>query len=318
MQRTVLVLCLSFLALATAEAGRRNEVKVLYWNIQNGMWSDQQDNYDNFVGYVRSLAPDVCVWCEARSLYVSSSTKKLSAYERYLPSNWDDLAARYGHGHVYVGADVDGYPQVITSRFPIRNVRRITGHLPDSSVVHGASWARISVNGKDLNIVTLHHYPHSFARGISRKDTSAVNRSKAQFGGERYRLKEIETICRETVLSSPDADRKLWMMLGDFNSISRRDNNYYQLPEDSPAFLVHDFIAHNTIYRDALADFHPGKFLPTAASGRRIDFIYVSPRLYDMIVDISVTEAWEKRTSAGMSNFCHPSDHLPIVVRYRF
>ena len=31
-----------------------DSLKILYWNIQNGMWSDQGDNYDNFVDFVVS------------------------------------------------------------------------------------------------------------------------------------------------------------------------------------------------------------------------------------------------------------------------
>ena len=43
----------------------KNNMRLLYWNIQNGMWSGQGDNYDKFVEWVRAYDPDVCVWCEA-------------------------------------------------------------------------------------------------------------------------------------------------------------------------------------------------------------------------------------------------------------
>ena len=71
------------------------EIKILYWNIQNGMWDDQQNNYSNFVEYVKSLDPDICIWAEAESLYHSGSNQKFKKEEQYLPWNWDILAGRY-------------------------------------------------------------------------------------------------------------------------------------------------------------------------------------------------------------------------------
>ena len=41
---SVLILCLS----AWGRSGEK-PLRLLYWNIQNGMWSGQEDNYDAFV-----------------------------------------------------------------------------------------------------------------------------------------------------------------------------------------------------------------------------------------------------------------------------
>ena len=69
--RRLLVLIVSFFALSCCFcSGQGGEVKVLYWNIQNGMWHDQGNNYDNFVAYVKDLDPDICVWAEAESRYI--------------------------------------------------------------------------------------------------------------------------------------------------------------------------------------------------------------------------------------------------------
>ena len=32
-----------------------DDMRLLYWNIQNGMWSDQSNGYDNFVAWVKRL-----------------------------------------------------------------------------------------------------------------------------------------------------------------------------------------------------------------------------------------------------------------------
>ena len=52
-------------------------LRLLYWNIQNGMWSGQGDNYTRFVDWVSAQNPDVCVWCEAQSIYRSGTADSL-------------------------------------------------------------------------------------------------------------------------------------------------------------------------------------------------------------------------------------------------
>lgn len=176
-------------------------MRLLYWNIQNGMWSGQGDNYDKFVEWVRAYDPDVCVWCEAQSIYKTGTADKMDVADRYLVGNWGELAARYGHKYWYVGGHRDNYPQVITSKYPIENVERIVGSKPDSVVTHGAGWARIEKNGKTVNIVTLHTWPQGYA--FQAKDRDA---SRAENGGDKYRRMEMEYICNHTIHSVPGAE----------------------------------------------------------------------------------------------------------------
>ena len=89
---------LLFAAALTAGCGERtDDMRLLYWNIQNGMWSDQSNGYDNFVAWVKGYDPDVCVWCEAQSIYKSGTAERMDSVDRYLTANWGELAARYGH-----------------------------------------------------------------------------------------------------------------------------------------------------------------------------------------------------------------------------
>ena len=119
---------LLFAAALTAGCGERtDDMRLLYWNIQNGMWSDQSNGYDNFVAWVKGYDPDVCVWCEAQSIYKSGTAERMDSVDRYLTANWGELAARYGHKYWYVGGHRDNFPQVVTSKYLIENVRRIVG-----------------------------------------------------------------------------------------------------------------------------------------------------------------------------------------------
>lgn len=294
-------------------------LRLLYWNIQNGMWSDQGNNYDNFVAFVTELNPDVCVWAEAKSNYRTASAESLGEkMNEYLPSNWDALAVRYGHSYVYLGGYRDDYPQVITSRYPLTNVKRIVGERPDSVVAHGCGWATLDSADGTVNVVTLHTWPQKwgFEVGPDRRQESA-----AAHEGDRYRLKELTYICRHTIAARPGAEEEYWMMMGDFNAISSLDNDHYGYPRDTSAFLANDYVLENTPYVDAIREWYGTDFQSTIISGRRIDYVYMTPALYDKVVNLEVLrDGWVKnyRDPQKLSNFCHPSDHLPVLVDFSF
>ena len=54
---------------ATSDARKEGNkfLNLLYWNIQNGMWDGQTDDYKRFTDWVSSQKPDICVWCEAQT-----------------------------------------------------------------------------------------------------------------------------------------------------------------------------------------------------------------------------------------------------------
>ena len=228
--------------------------------------------------------------------------------------NWGELAARYGHKYWYVGGHRDNFPQVVTSKYPIENVRRIVGQAPDSIVSHGAGWARIVKNGRPVNIVTLHTWPQAYAFQAVDRDAS-----RAEHGGDRYRRMEIEYICSHTIATQSDAGQQLWMMMGDFNSRSRLDNRVYNYPDDDTRLLVHDYIAEHTPYVDVIAEKHPGEFHTTTHGQSRIDFVYCTPPLCERITraEVVVDDFTEPVRDPGkLSNFYHPSDHRPILVDF--
>ena len=205
---------------------------------------------------------------------------------------------------------------IITSRFPIENVKRITGNGKDTIVTHGAGWARIRFNGKQLNIVTLHTWPQKYSYGIPQQEREA---NRAANGGDRYRRKEMEYICRETVGKSENAAQEYWMMMGDFNAKSRTDNHFYKWPEDTTAFLVHDYIHQNTPYLDVIKEKYPAEFFTTTGGKTRIDFFYCTEPLYNKITRAEVISddyTTPVRNPQKISNFWHPSDHRPILVEF--
>lgn len=130
---------------------QRSTLRVLYWNIQNGMWTDQPNGYKNFIAWVKKYDPDVCVWCEAASIYKDHSGQKAPAEQKYLPAGWPELAGKYGHAYIAVGGHRDNYPQVITSKYPIETLLKITDtDQPGRPVSHGAAVQQVDVNGKKI------------------------------------------------------------------------------------------------------------------------------------------------------------------------
>lgn len=288
-------------------------LRVLFWNIQNGMWSDQGNNYDNFVNWVKTYDPDICIWCEAQSIYTTGTSTAMPAVQRYLTDGWGELAARYGHTYWDKGGHRDNYPQVITSKYPITSVQDIVGS--SVTVSHGAGHATVTVNGREINIVTLHLWPQSYAYGVPAADQAA---STAANGGDYYRESEIIEILDFTINNTSYSGVQNWIMAGDFNSRNIVDNWKYAYPEDDPRFLVHNYIAANTTMMDVIASYYPGSFLSSTSGASRIDYVYASPAMYALVNNaVSVVDSFTTLTadSAG-TGFYHPSDHRPILVDF--
>lgn len=202
----------------------------------------------------------------------------------------------------------------IPSKYPIENIKKIIGEEPNQVVTHGAGWAKIIVDEKVLNIVTLHTWPQQWA--FRTEDQEA---SKAENGGDKYRRMEIEYICKHTIGTSTNATNEYWMMMGDFNSRNRTDNAIYRYPEDSPKFLTQDYIAQETPYVDVIAKKYPNEFKTTTGKEARIDYVYCTQPLFDIIqyADV-ITDEYTKpvRDPKELSNFWWPSDHRPIIIDF--
>ena len=300
------------LILSPSYAQETHTLKVLYWNIQNGMWADQGNNYDNFVEFVTSEDPDICVWAEAESRYRTDTAVKMEGCEEaYLPYNWDLLARRYGHQYVCIAGKRDTFPQVVTSKYPVRVVDRINGNGEDIVVVHGAGHVEVVVNGETINIVTVHTYPQKYAYLAEDRKASAADN-----GGDVFRAAEMKYICEQTILKQDPEGTGNWMMVGDFNAVSRVDNWHLGRPEEDKAFLLNDYVRSQTPYIDLIEKWYPGEYQKSTFSGRRIDFVYLTKPLFEKVTEARTIHdgfATTYRDPRKGIDFCHPSDHYPII-----
>ncbi|MBO5235024.1 MAG: metal-dependent hydrolase [Alistipes sp.] len=293
-------------------------LRILYWNIQNGMISDQHNNYDNFVKWVKKWDPDICIWCESETIYKDKSGTGTSS--KYLPDGWAQLCTRYGHAYAAVGGNRDNYPQTITSKYPIKTVKRITDtNVSGKPVSHGAGHFQIEVHGKKINFVTLHMWPAAHAYGVS---SSKQEASAAAKEGDYYRKHEMQYIVDQTVNNSAYAGEEYWILCGDTNSHSRMDDWSTKYSEKDPTKLItHDVILNQTNLKDVIAHRDCYGEKNNAMLRCRIDFIYASPKMFDHITNSIMLmdnwcgpiKKWEYHTS-----FSDPSDHTPVLADFKF
>ena len=299
-----------------------SNLRVLLWNVQNGVLTDQHNNYDNFVEWIKKWDPDICIWTESESIYKDKSGTS-SGNSKYLPNNWDKVAARYGHSYVAVGGNRDNYPQTVTSKFPIKTIKAFTdtddaGLYGAKYISHGAGHFTIEYNGKKINVVSCHMWPQAYAPG---KNTQA---SKDAFEGNYFREYEMKYIVKNTVNNTKYAEEEYWLLGGDTNSRSPHDKWYHDANNklDDTYFLPHKHIHDNTDLKDVISDRYPkdnSHFFTTTYGSARIDILYASPKLFDKITNsivlmdnwMGALTKWEYYTS-----FWDPSDHRPVLVDF--
>lgn len=304
----------------------KKTLRVLYWNIQNGMWAGQGDNYNAFVEWVKSKNPDICVFCEGATIYYTGTSKHMPNEERYLPAHWDELCARWGHEYVRVNPrrpssstpyGLRNYPCLVTSRYPIDSIAIIKGSKNDTLVVNYSGWYRINVPGaqKPLNVVTCHLKNGKAGYAVPKDQQQA---SADRYEGEAFRIKELCYIMDHSIRKSANPDEELWIMPGDYNSYSRKDNFKYRWNNSSLGFQTQDYMLSSSPYYDLVSESFPGVFLPSCGTNLRIDYFYVSKAMLNACCDVfAEADKYTKRVHSGVDKFYIPSDHYPIIADFK-
>ena len=307
-------------------------LKVLSYNIQNGMWADQGNNYDNFVAFVKKHAPDICLWQEARTIYKTGTStgfttgtadKLTLAFSNFLIDGnhdlqWGHVAKRYNHPNWDYGAYQDNFPVVITttSAYPINLVQtlgaRSKGTNKETAVAevsHGGLHAKVD----GVNYINLHLWPQQYGRNVAEADREA---SAANNEGHAYRKGELEYMFGKTVWNDKYSSETNWVMAGDFNSRSRLDETYYQYGLSSPLYWAQDVILDRTKFRDIMHVVFGGT-CPFGTS--RIDYVFASPEMMKRVVRIRFIDKEDEFTTREKPEgwpFHKYSDHRPIIVEF--
>lgn len=279
-----------------------DKFRVLCYNVCDGMVRDIVDNFDNFVAWVSSQAPDVMVLCEAH--YEIDEQNK---------GDLDAIASRWGHGYT-AKVSKDKYPIVITSSHPITVEQTLTTNL-----VHGA--IHVSVAGYD--VVGLHLRPTL----DDNESTQLEPEEYAKYGEKRKT--ELNLILSQTLDNSSYSDRTNWIFCGDFNAYSELEKNsqspfggispYTYAASASVCYEVYPIIANRLT--DVIYNKCGTSYRPTMHHGRsRIDYIFASEGIYDRVdaADVILGGFPGNYTTDKEEN---PSDHMPIymdLITYEF
>lgn len=296
---TFAVCALATLAVALPAQAQQPAPKTLRFmdfNIADGMWFDQFNNYDRFVSWMNAQHVDIFAVCEAATHW-DKEKKNLpkNNEDRYLPGKWGELAARWGHTYTAVGAYQDNYPVALTSRYPIEVVQQIGG----PKVSHGALHAKVM----GVNIVILHLWPQQYRKGDP-------TRTKGS-GGDEYRMEEINYILEQTILNPKYAAEEHWIMTGDFNTRSPIDKPFYdQIYRKNPRKFNYDVQTRvREVYpHDVMYEKNPDELQSSTRGKSRIDYIYCTNKLYS-----SIKEAYTIRDDYVRTS----SDHCPLVMEFK-
>ncbi|UYQ95768.1 endonuclease/exonuclease/phosphatase family protein [Chitinophaga horti] len=209
----------------------------------------------------------------------------------------EELAASYGHPYAVIVKE-NGYPTGLTSKYPIAAIQKV-----NENMTHGFIMAKI----EQFNILVLHLNPHLYKK----------------------RRAEIAQVIKNISLQ---ADKKNWVIMGDFNSHSPKDkermtNNRIvgvlknaETKNPKIANLVNgetiDFTIQQAMLDAGFTDaglYHHDK--TKAATGKgvivtdsRIDYIYVSKDLDKKL----------QRCAFIYDDFTKKySDHRPIMMELK-
>lgn len=281
-----------FRTLTPLEVKVADKFRVLSYNVLDGMARDSENDYDNFVAWVRSWEPDVLVLCEA--------------------GNLDEIASRWGHAYAEK-VSKDAYPIVITSSHPITEDQKLT-----TGLVHGA--IHVSVAGYE--VVGVHLRPTL----DDNKSGDLQAEEYAKYG--ELRKTELEYILSQTLDNATYSDRSNWIVCGDFNAYSPLEktavgyggqSSYtYPEPTASACYEVYPLIADRL--KDVVYYYGGTAYKPSMYHGRsRLDYIFASEGLYAKVraADVILNEyPGYYRTKDE-----NPSDHMPIymdMITYTF
>ena len=136
-QRSTILILILLCALQPATAQRG--LRVLSYNILEGMVKDTTKGKTKFVAWVKALDPDVVALQECNA---------------FTQKTLEELALSWGHPYAVIVKE-NGYPTGLTSRYPIADIRKV-----NESMTHGFIMARI----EQFNFVVLHLNPHKYRK----------------------------------------------------------------------------------------------------------------------------------------------------------
>ena len=313
---TVTVLVSIFITVG-ATGRQRSMMRIVDYNLLEGMTLDSKNEYENFINWVNEQNPDILALEETNGI----SEEQLQG-----------LAAKWGHPYVATNCNYPGassYPVAITSKYELEDLQHIVG-----DVHHGGIAARI--NG--VEVVVLHLYPFAELKHKLRWADPQDLDMDGDKDGDDFRIHELQVYMNATQGRNDGQDGQSGngitngksrkngitngksrkngknnipvLIMGDFNSHSPLDKEHDQ---NKHSYNVHSWMLDH--YQDLLKIKHPEwvRTYPTiwkgwhpGANEYRIDYIYGSKNIKKR--DIRRVEVIHDEFTENYS------DHYPILL----
>lgn len=306
--KTTSVARCDFRILTPLEVVTANNFRLISYNICDGMVADAANNYDNFVAWMQSMAPDVAVLCEAKNY--SDAIER--ALDYYFVMRMAETAARWGHAYMEL-VNLDNFPVVVTSSHPITLNETLNN---TTYTKHGGLFVTVA----GYNIVATHLQPTADtdeSGGLSPEEYDAAG---------PLRVAELNYLLDNTLRSGTYSARSNWIVCGDFNAYAYEERNATS-PYDSQKAYAYGNVGGNRsrgydVYpipgnaglTDVLYNFNGTVFQPTMYHGRsRIDYIFAGSDVYARVLRAEVVRGGFPGNYATAKD-ANPSDHFPLLM----
>lgn len=245
--RAVAICC--FCLCAFAHAQQENKVKIICYNILEGMVTDTSPNKQVFAKWVEFQNPDILALQETNN---------------FTQDKLEDLAHSYGHPYAILSKE-PGYPPSLTAKKPILNAVKLVDNLWHACVI-------AEVDG--YHIISLHLSPHQYvSRGLDIELILQTIRSKGDF--KKWIImgdfNSISPLDKDKYADGKYTDR--------MKEHEDKNPTHHNLVSGQLDYSVHQRIL-DFGFVDAIKQ---APDYSSKAYDRRIDFIYVSPDLKDKI-----------------------------------
>lgn len=279
MKRISLLVALLFFLSSMATA--QESLRILSYNILEGMKTDTTKGKQLFVKWINDQDPDILALQEAN---------------KFTPVTLAALAKSYGHDYSVIVKE-SGYPVALTSRFPITDIEKI-----NENITHGYITAK--VNG--YNIVVLHLNPHHYDK---RRAEIAAILAKIAANNAMKKLIVMGDFNSYSPLDKANLTdglvvkryKEAKLKYKTHNNLVNGEELDLQVQESILDFGLTDILKY-------LADSDPGNAKEVIPGKYRIDYIYVSKDLKKKVIRGKfIRDDFTKKFS----------DHLPLIIELK-
>jgi len=256
-------------------------LRVLSYNILEGMKTDKTQGKQEFVKWVKQQDPDVFAIQEAN---------------KFTEQSLQELAEAYGHKYVVLVKET-GFPTAITSKYPIEQAQKYNDQM-----THGFIVSKIL----DYNFVVLHLNPHSYLKKRQEIKTVLDTIKAKNIGNKLLVMGDFNSFSPLYKENFEDGIMLSSLRKSELNSNGKRK----YLSDGEIDFEVQQAVL-NTDLVDIIYKFeseNPDKAKQINPYKHKIDYIYCSKDIQSKVKSATfIQDAFTK---------VH-SDHLPIIIELK-